>query len=217
MTEQMTAADFLARNGQKADGAVLTGKKVQARGKGFEADLERTLAAYIDRGLACIEKLPVATQPMPRLWITPFHQKQSGICRILSHRAPFDYYGTIGTIPGRPELYGRAVAFEAKATGEAKRLEIGERGLKAHQLTACARTARHFGTITAIVWRCGERRLVLPTSEVLRADFRFRMRMNGSKGILAEKFVEYETYGGFEDILAPMLRDPMFAPVETPK
>lgn len=170
----------------------LAGKMAQSRGKSFEAEINMANAEYARLGMARIEQLPVATQPMPRTWIDREHQKKSGICRILAERAPFDYYGTIGEIGARPTLNrGRAIAMECKHTAEHKtRLPVGDkRTLKAHQLHACADAWHRFGTIVAIVWRNGEQRGVLGPNKIL--DYSQRLRLGEIKSIPWSDFIPY--------------------------
>lgn len=196
MSESMTAQEFLeySRGGREKDPVQqLRGKAIQSAGKLFEAELSDANAEYLREGMARIEQLPVATQPMPRTWMAREHQPKSGIARILSERAPFDYYGTLGLVGARPwNIRGRAIAMEAKATKDWKRsIGIGDKSgtLKAHQLHACATAWRDFGTITVIVWRNGDHRGALMPDQIIEADQKYRI--GSKKSIRWDKFMPY--------------------------
>jgi hypothetical protein len=139
------------------------GHRARASGKDFEAELELTHEAYASAGWGWIQKLPVGTNPMPHAWLAGAHKAKSGICRILSERAAFDYMGCLG--PASGHLAGRMAGMEAKATGtrEASIAIIAPgakgSGLKAHQLQACAECYQ-LGAITAMVWRNGPTELL---------------------------------------------------------
>lgn len=189
MTETMTSAELLDHIGgsgkPKDPKRVITGTRTQNAGKVFEQDMERANAVYNDLGVARIEKLPVATAPMPRSWMAGAHQKKSGIARILSERAPFDYYGTLGG-----EHWGRAIAMECKATKEQNRLPLGEKKtIKSHQITACADSYNRFGTISVLVWKNGEKRGVLLPPQIVEVER--EMRIGTMKSIPWSMFVEY--------------------------
>ncbi len=217
MTEQMTSAEYLDHMNQPAHKdpeKVLVGKRVQNAGKVFEKHIEQANARYRELGIASIEKLPVATQPMPRNWIAKAHQQKSGICRILSERAPFDFYGTLGPCGARPlDNRGRAIAMECKGTQAKTRLPVGPKmTLKAHQLLACADSWEKFGTVAVIVWKNGEERGVLLPDAVL--DCARKYRIGTVKSIKWDLFTPYSvrSIGGsefegemIEDWMAPVL------------
>ncbi len=198
MTESMTSAEFLAQQGQerqKNPDRVLRGKRTQRDGKNFEAFIDQANDQYMIGGLANIVKLPVGTQPMPKTWLKRDHAKMSGIARILSERAPFDYYGTLGMCgPAGDESrwFGRAVGMECKSTIESKRIAVGPKStIKEHQLKACAEAWSKFGTIAVIVWNNGDDRGVLLPDKIVRAWQRYRLGARGSKGIPWEEFTPY--------------------------
>ena len=217
MTETMTSAEYLDRmqSGPSKDPKwVLRGKRVQNAGKVFEKCIDAANARYRELGMAAIEKLPVATQPMPRAWISGEHQKKSGICRILSERAPFDYYGTMGFVDASPfDVRGRAVAMECKATKTLTRLPVGKKTtLKEHQLLACADSWEKFGTISVIVWKNGDERGVLLPDRILEASRKYRI--GSLKSLPWDWFTPYpvRSIGGgeyegamIEDWLAPVI------------
>lgn len=198
MTESMTSAEFLEQQGMskpKNAERVLQGKRVQRDGKNFEAFIDQANETYEMFGIARIEKLPVATQPMPKTWLSRDHRVKSGISRILSERAPFDYYGTLGRCgPVGDELKwrGRAVAMECKSTKEAKRIAVGPKAtLKEHQLAACATAWEKFGTVAVIVWNNGDHRGVLLPDKILDRYRKYRIGTKGSKGIPWDLFTPY--------------------------
>jgi len=217
MTESMTSEEFLAQQGQpreKNPNQVLRGKRVQRDGKNFEAFIDQANAHYELCGLAKVEKLPVATQPMPKKWLHRDHWMKSGIARILSERAPFDYYGTLGMCgPAGDESrwYGRAVAMECKSTQANTRLAVGPKAtLKEHQLAACATSWSRFGTVAVIVWNNGEERGVLLPNQIVHAWQQYRLGSRGSKGIPWSKFTPYplrriDEGPTIEDWLTPVL------------
>lgn len=159
MTEIWSTEEFLSRHARPEAPSrnVLGGARAQASGKGFEAALEYTHAAYRAAGLADIWRLPVDTAPMPPGWMR--NPAQAGIGRILRSRQKGDY---AGWLPG-----GRAILMEAKATStRARSMNVipkgGEgSGLRAHQLEALADAAA-WGVISALVWKNGEDRIVVP-------------------------------------------------------
>lgn len=198
MSESMSAQEFLqyqaggGRTTPKNPDRQLRGKATQGRGKSFEAEINAANAAYERLGMARIEQLPVATQPMPKTWLAREHQPKSGIARILAERAPFDYYGTLGEIGARPLANrGRAIAMECKATEKhATRLAIGKNAtLKEHQLRACAESWQRFGTVTCIVWRNGDQRGVLTPDRIVDAWQKYRI--GSRKSIPWDRFLPY--------------------------
>lgn len=195
-TAQTSACDVvcteLEQGKEKDPKRQIRGRNTQRDGKSFEADIVAANTEYEREGMARIEQLPVATQPMPKTWMSREHAKKAGIARILSERAPFDFYGTIGLMGARPfSTRGRAIAMECKATLEHKtRLPMGKKStLKAHQVHACADAWRNYGTISVIVWRNGRERGALMPDRILDASQ--MLRIGSRKSIPWDWFMPY--------------------------
>lgn len=188
---------------------ILTGRLAASSGDEFEKALDDTHAVYARDGRALLEKLPVKTSPMPRSWLR--NKEQAGMARILSGRARFDFYGTLGIdlLPGWP---ARAVAMEAKNTRERTTslpIIAHDRkgsGLQEHQLHACVEAAGRFGTLAVVVWNNGGERLVfLPPA--LAAAWR-AFRLGQRKSLSVDTAVPYPNpehphAASFEDWLTP--------------
>ena len=173
MSGEEFAREFLGGRREPDAKRIVAGLKARFSGEDFEAALETTHQVYAHEGVALLEKLPVATAPMPKAWLSPAGRSRAGICRILCQRARFDYYGTLGPEAGGGRN-GRAVAIEAKhSQHEAPSLPIVEgtmhRGLAVHQLKACAEAAARFGTLACVVWKAADHRVLFPPSVLIEA------------------------------------------------
>lgn len=148
------------------------GRAAQRTGRSFEQDLDFTHRYWRSIRRADIIKLPVETQPAPRNMLRD--PTRSGMCRILAARQRADYMGVaLVSIPGAAASWLPVpVMMEAKANGErAASLKIlravgrdgkpeSGHGIKEHQLAALVGAFRAMGTITALVWRNGDERLI---------------------------------------------------------
>lgn len=206
---QMTVEEYLAlQAGGRAPTRVQGGRDAQSGGKAFEAILEQTHAWYRQNKIADIDKLPVATAPMPRAWIAREHQAKGGMARILSERQRADYFGVMGgdiKLPPNPRNHGMGccIQMEAKSQIEAaKSLPITRPdqkgyGLKAHQLEGLVRAA-DFGALVAVVWRNGPNGLVF--GEPVLRDAWNKFRLGQIKRLEASDATPYpvKTFRGFQ-------------------
>lgn len=209
MTESMTSAEFLEHMGPEKDAArVIAGRNARADGEDFEKQLDQAHMAYLNLGVASIDRLPVPTSPMPGSWLVD--RKKCGLARLLAKKQGFDFYGSLGPEPFGGKFHGRAVAMEGKATKDFKTsLGVGDGGpVRPHQVEALANKYRLFGTMVGIVWRNGDLRGVMLGPQIVTAWQAYRLKQR--KSLPWSGFAEYPVHaidagGPIEDWLAPVL------------
>jgi hypothetical protein len=185
--------------------SVIAGSRGMALGAAFEDSLDQHAhEAYRHHGIADICKLPVPTRSI-------------GINRrVLTSRQRYDFEGRLGPMAGptqAPSAYhGSAIVMESKATGSSKTsLAITKStkntGISGHQLEALAIATCMWGAVGVVVWKNGDKRLVLTPDRVIKANAIYQQ--GGRKSIPADEFVaydraEYPGYGKIEDWLYPV-------------
>lgn len=184
------------RDPEASPTAAETGREAQKLGRLFEAALQTTHEAWKIQGRAEIDRMPVDHGPAPKTVKDVSGRLPQGILRVLRERQGFDYQGVVAG--------GRSIAIEAKASSKGKpSLEIGNRGIKPHQLERLAVGWARFGRIPAIVWLNGDQRLILMPEAIVEAFELYRS--NTRKSVPIRVWDGYEVTNGLEDYLTPLM------------